>query len=260
MGNVCYTHYRVEGPTDGIRALAAKINADIAVGGENNLLSMMLYGQHMQSIVQGDIHPLNGEWSVLHFEAPSKWEPCWESWQNYAREIVPKAVLYYYGEEFGCNLCVTNDVWHKYFWFDYVTVLRSSHKTDKEILKTFADGGVFRQREDQWRQHFKYWDKRLLKGALLKFVPYPRRYTSELIEAMDRLMDREDWWSKKGTSLNIHKVKRLEVGREHPCNHCEAKYNLLCENVELYEKLNRLELLREEQKQIPCKTVVEQVD
>lgn len=241
MGNICYTKYRVEGPGDEICKLATKINEDVEKRGAYSFMQGLLYGHSMQQILPEDIHPMNGGWSVLCFEAPSKWTPFWESWQDYVHEIVPQAVIYYYGEEFGCNVCVTNDVWKKYFWFDYVTVLHSGHKTHKDILKAFADEGEFRLREDQWRQHFKYWDTCFLRGTLLRFVPYSRRYTSELIEAMDALMDRERWWEEMGTALDICKVKRLEPGRERPCSHCEECYRLHEENYELQEKLQRLE-------------------
>lgn len=247
MGNICYTQYRVEGPTSEIRKLAVKINEDVATGGANGYMQGLLYGHEMERIMPENIHTMNDGWSVLYFEAPSKWSPCWESWQDYVRETVPQAVLYYYGEELGCSVCMTNDVWRKYFRFDYVTVLKSGHKTRKDILKTFATNGEFRLREDQWQQYFKYWDKQLLKNALLRFVPYRRRYVSELIEAMDRLMDREDWW-QEGTRLGIYKIKRIEAENELPCNHCEG-WNRVChENEMLIEKLYRLECLVDKQK------------
>lgn len=242
MGNICYTKYRVEGPSAEIHRLAARINEEV----KNGVLRGLLYGHIMQQILPEDIHLMNSGWSVLYFEAPSKWVPYWESWQEYVRETVPQAMLYYYGEEFGCNVCVTNDVWRKYFRFDYVTVLRSGRKTHKDILKEFADEGEFRMREDQWRQYFKYWNTSFLKGTLLRFVPYPRRYVSELIEAMDRLMDRENWWGETGTRLGFYKVKRLESGKESPCRHCEECYRLREENYELLEKLQKLEWQLEE--------------
>ena len=248
MSNVCYTKYRVEGPHDEICRLAAKINEDNETGGKYGILRGMLYGHTMQKILPEDIHLMSGGWSVVYFEAPSKWVPYWESWQDYVHEVVPQALLYYYGEEFGCNVCVTNDVWRKYFQFDYVTVLRSGHNTRKDIMKAFADESEFRMREDQWKQHFKYWDTRFLKGTLLHFVPYPRRYASELIEAMDTLMARENWWETTGTSLGIYKVKRLEGNKESPCSHCEECYRLRQENYELLEKLQKLEWQLEEQK------------
>ena len=239
MSNICYTQYRVEGLTAEIRRLAAKINEDLETGGAHGFMQGLLYGRTMQRIMPEDIHPMNGDWSVLYFEAPSKWVPYWESWQDYIREIVPRAVLYYYGEELWCNVCVTNDVWRKYFRFDYVTVLRPSNKTRKDILKEFAEEGEFRRREDQWQQYFKFWDTRFLKGALLHFVPYRRRYVSELIEAMDGLMLRENWRDEMGTSLGIYKVKRLEAGQERPCSHCEECYKLRNENYELSEECYR---------------------
>lgn len=237
MGNICYTKYRIEGPTDQIRRLATIINEDVKTGGVHGFMHGMLYGHSMQQILPEDIHPMNDGWAVLFFEAPSKWTPYWECWQEYARETVPQAVLYYYGEELGCNVCLTNDVWHKYFHFDYVTVLRAGHLTRKDILKAFAKGGEFRLREDQWQEHFKYWNKHFLKSALLHFIPFPRRYTSELIEAMDKLMINENWWDEMGTSLGIYKLKRLEPPKNKPCSHCEELYKLRSENYELLERL-----------------------
>ncbi len=167
MANICYTQYRVEGPTEQIRKLAGKINEDNQRDFYEGSCRYMLYGHKLKEILPADIRPMNDGWSVLSFEAPSKWVPCWESWQHYARKTVPKAELYYYGEECGCGVFETNDVWHKYFWFDYVTVLRISESTRKDIIKEFAEGAEYREREDQYKEYYKYWDKRELRGALL---------------------------------------------------------------------------------------------
>lgn len=262
MGNVCYTQYRIEGPTREIRELAARINRDRFKSLKQDGVRCLLYGRHnsLKFLGPEDIRPLNDGWSVLSLEASSEWSPWWEAWQSYVRETVPQAVLYYYAEEFGCGVCESNDVWQKYFRFGYETVLRTSEKTPKKVIEKFAKDGVYRNREDQCGKYFKYWDRRSLRGALREFVPSRRRYTSEMIEAMDNRMEREDWYWKLGTSLGIYKVKRIEARKPSPCEHCEEWHRLQEEKYDLSDKLYRLENLIYDHKWRPRKTMMALVD
>ena len=261
MGNVCYTQYRIEGPTEEIKALALKINQDMFKSRKQDGCRQLLYGWNtMKWVEPEDIRPMNDGWSVLSFEAPSKWSPWWESWLAYAQETVPQAVLYYYTEEFGCGVCESNDVWQKYFRFGYVTVLHTSEKTPKKIIEAFAKGGVYRHREDQCCEYFKYWDRRSFRAALLDFVPYRRRYNSELIEAMDDLMEREDWYYKLGTNLGIYQVKRIEPQKKSPCEHCEKWNKLWNENVDLSDRMYRLQSLIDKHQWRSRKTIMELAD
>ena len=241
MANICYTQYRVEGPTEGIKQLAKKINGDLHGGYHNGSCRWFLYGHQMNDIEVSDIQPMNNGWSVLSFEAPSKWSPCDHEWKAYIHKVVSDAVIYYYGEEFACNVCMTNDVFYKYFKFDFVTVLRKSEQTPEKILDYFTEMAEYREREDQYKEYITYWREVSLRRALLKFVPFRRRDIRELIERMDVLMDEEDWRETIKTHLGIYIVKRLEEKEGTLCTHCTDMQNLMEENFRLERKVGRLE-------------------
>lgn len=241
MGNICYTQYRVEGPTNEIEQLGRKINEDLHQGYYDGSCRWFLYGCNMKDVESTDIQPMNDGWSVLSFEAPSKWEPCYQEWKAYIHKVVSEAVVYYYGEEFGCGVCVTNDTWYKYFKFDYVTVLSKSEQTPKKILNNFTEMAEYRERDDQYKEYVTYWGKVWFRRALLEFVPFRRRSVTELIEKMDLLMEKEDWQKKIKTHLGIYIVKRLEEKWEEPCTHCTENHKLMEENFRLERKVGRLE-------------------
>ena len=223
MANICYTQYRVEGPTENIKRLANRINEDNNKSFYRGSCREFLYGTKMKEITSLDIQPMTGGMSVLSFEAASKWSPAIHQWREYIRKIVKGSEIYYYGEELWCGVCETNDVWKKYFDFDYVTMIAVSDLAGKKYCKTFIEYGEYREREDQYKKYYKYWTARELRGALLQFVPYRRRSNLELIEKMDTLILREDWYNSKGILFTIYPVKRLEKKLAHPCTNCKRK-------------------------------------
>ena len=242
MGNVCYTQYRIEGPTEEIKALALKINQDMFKSRKQDGCRQLLYGWNtMKWVEPEDIRPMNDGWSVLSFEAPSKWSPSYLEWKAYIHKVVGEAVVYYYGEEFACNVCVTNDVFYKYFKFDYVTVLRKSEQTPEKILNYFTDMAEYREREDQYKVYITYWNEISLRRALLQFVPFQRMDIRELIEKMDVLLEEEGWRETIKTHLGIYIVKRLEEKKGVLCTHCTDMQNLMEENFRLERKVGRLE-------------------
>lgn len=241
MGNICYTQYRVEGPTNEIELLGRKINEDLHSGYYDGSCRWFLYGHNMKDIEPSDIQPMNDGWSVLSFEAPSKWDPSYLEWKAYIHKVVSEAVVYYYGEEFACNVCMTNDVFYKYFRFDYVTVLRKSEQTPEKILDFFTEMAEYREREDQYKEYITYWNEVPLRRALLQFVHFRRRDIRELIERMDVLLEEEDWRETIKTHLGIYIVKRLEEKEGALCTHCTDMQNLMEENFRLERKVGRLE-------------------
>ena len=243
MGNICYTQYRVEGPTNEIEQLGRKINKDLHGGSHDGSCRWFLYGREMKDIEPSDIQPMNDGWSVLSFEAPGKWSPTYQEWKEYIRKVVRKAIVYYYAEELWCGVCETNDLWHKYFNFDYVTMLRTSALTRRDVVNQFVDGAECRHREEQYNRYFKYWDHREFRGALLEFVPLRRRHMLDLIEKMDDLMLREDWDKNMDTDLRIYIVKRIEEKPVHPCFRCTSKQRLWEETLTQFEEIERLQML-----------------
>lgn len=147
MANICYTQYRFEGPEEEIRNIGNHFQKafslrsfDEADEDTKRFVDREFYEQHLNNIIEllypgceygwrgairGKIteesyQSLGDGQMVLSFEAESSYMPVNSLWNDTLSQWAPNSRYYYYAEEMRLEGIWTNDVFRKYFPWDYV--------------------------------------------------------------------------------------------------------------------------------------------
>ena len=102
-------------------------------------------------------------------------------WDAVLAEWAPNSRYYYYAEEMRLEGLWTNDVYRKYFPWDYVIFASIKKNIPESIYDFLTKTAVYREREDQYGYHVSYWTREEMREALLKLLPYPEWSTEDLI-------------------------------------------------------------------------------
>lgn len=208
MANICYTQYRFEGPEGEIRNIGkhflqafSRHSYDEADEETKRFVDREFYEQHLNNIIEvlypdcdcgcrGAIRGKITEESyrslgdgqlVLSFEAESSYVPIHALWDAVLAEWAPNSRYYYYAEEMRLEGLWTNDVYRKYFPWDYVIFTSIKKNIPESIYDFLTKTAVYREREDQYGYHVSYWTREEMREALLKLLPYPEWSTEDLI-------------------------------------------------------------------------------
>ena len=194
MANICYTQYRFEGPEGEIRNIGkhflqafSRHSYDEADEETKRFVDREFYEQHLNNIIEvlypdcdcgcrGAIRGKITEESyrslgdgqlVLSFEAESSYVPIHALWDAVLAEWAPNSRYYYYAEEMRLEGLWTNDVYRKYFPWDYVIFASIKKNIPESIYDFLTKTAVYREREDQYGYHVSYWTREEMREALL---------------------------------------------------------------------------------------------
>lgn len=136
---------------------------------------------------------------VLSFEAESSYVPINQLWDQVLYQWAPNSRYYYYAEEMRLEGIWTNDVFRKYFPWDYVIFAKIKKNIPQGIFDFLTKTADYREREDQYGYHISYWTREAMREALLKLLPHPEWSTEDLIYVAKDELERfaegdEDLW------------------------------------------------------------------
>lgn len=156
MPNWCSTEMVIAGPKEEIQNVHVLINhwMDKAYEDKTNKRHYRWLGY----IVEGAALALDGEFYAsrgwltdmdmpckgdndtweLNISYESAWTPCSELWDAMVKKYAPHCDVYWYAEETGCEVFLTNDKNQKYFDFDYVIVMDELPE-NHPLVKLFGD-------------------------------------------------------------------------------------------------------------------------
>ncbi|OBZ32497.1 hypothetical protein [Megasphaera sp. DISK 18] len=222
MANNCYTKYRFEGPEAEIRYMGNRLLETFArhpfeeADAETRYYSSKEYYEQNFSHIVDALYPgteggrgavrgkiteesyrsLGDGTLVLAFETKSAYVPENIIWDEVLRQWAPNSRYYYYAEELALEGAWTNDVYRKYFPWDYVVYARVEQPMPDVIFDFLTKNAVFR--EDQYAMHATYWRKDELRKALLKLLPHPEWSTDNLIyvarKELERFAEAQNMW------------------------------------------------------------------
>ena len=208
MANICYTQYRFEGPEEEIRNIGNHFQKafslhsyDEASERTKRFVDREFYEQHLDNLLEvlypgweggcrGAIRGKITEESykslgdgrmVLSFEAESSYVPINQLWDQVLYQWAPNSRYYYYAEEMRLEGIWTNDVFRKYFPWDYVIFAKIKKNIPQGIFDFLTKTADYREREDQYGYHISYWTREAMREALLKLLPHPEWSTEDLI-------------------------------------------------------------------------------
>ena len=208
MANICYTQYRFEGPEEEIRNIGNHFQKafslhsyDEADEETQRFVDREFYEQHLNNIIEllypdceygwrGAIRGKITEESykslgdgqmVLSFEAESSYVPVNSLWNDALSQWAPNSRYYYYAEEMRLEGIWTNDVFRKYFPWDYAIFASIKKNIPQAIFDFLTKKAEYRKREDQYGYHISYWTREAMREALLKLLPHPEWSTEDLI-------------------------------------------------------------------------------